>query len=65
MNPKTIIENKKECLICNNKSNDYGLEILNKFICSKCVTNINNLDVNDEEYEVIKNKFKNLLINYI
>lgn len=49
---------KKYCIICEKECNKSGIQIMNSFICEKCVQRINNIDIYTEEYETLKNKIK-------
>lgn len=57
-------EEKKYCIICE-KENNNGIEVMNNFICERCVKRINLLDIDSDEYEFIKNKFKNTIVSKI
>ena len=57
-------EEKKYCIICE-KENIIGIEVMSNFICERCVKRINLLDIDSDEYEFIKNKFKNTIVSKI
>lgn len=57
-------EEKKYCIICE-KENNNGIEVMSNFICERCVKRINLLDIDSDEYEFIKNKFKNTIVSKI
>lgn len=58
-------EPKKYCIICDKESNNSGIEIMNSYICEECVQKMNIIDVDSEEYEVIKNKIKETIASKI
>ena len=57
-------EEKKYWKICE-KENNNGIEVMSNFICERCVKRINLLDIDSDEYEFIKNKFKNTIVSKI
>lgn len=56
-------DNKKYCIICEKECCESGIEIMNSFICEKCVQQMNIMDVSSEEYEIVKNKIKKTISN--
>jgi len=54
-------DSKKYCIICEKESKNSGIEIMNSFICEKCIQKMNVIDVNSKEYESIRNKIKNAI----
>lgn len=56
---------KKYCIICEKKSKNSGIEIMNSFICEECIQKMNVMDVNSKEYESIKNKVKKTITSKI
>ena len=58
-------DTKKYCIICENESLGNGIQIMNNFICDKCLEKMNTIDINSDEYEVIKNKIKTSITNKI
>lgn len=55
-------DSKKYCIICEKESKNSGIEIMDGFICEECIQKMNVMDVNSEEYECIKNKFKKAIV---
>lgn len=51
-------DTKKYCIICEKEANKSGIQIMNSFICKKCVQRMNVIDIDTEEYEKVKNKIK-------
>lgn len=51
-------DEKKYCIICEKECNKSGIQMMNSFICEKCVQRMNIIDINTEEYEIVKNKIK-------
>lgn len=51
-------DSKKYCIICENECIGDGIQIINNFICNKCIERMNLIDVGSDEYEIIKNKIK-------
>ena len=58
-------DSKKYCIICENECIGYGIQIINNFICNKCIERMNLIDVGSDEYEIIKNKIKNSIADKI
>ena len=58
---KSIISDAKK----DAKENNNGIEVMSNFICERCVKRINLLDIDSDEYEFIKNKFKNTIVSKI
>ena len=58
-------DSKKYCIICENECIGYGIQIINNFICDRCLEKMNMIDINSDEYEVIKNKIKKSITNKI
>ena len=56
---------KKYCIICENECVGNGIQIMNNFICDRCLEKMNMIDINSDEYEVIKNKIKKSITNKI
>lgn len=56
---------KKYCIICENECIGNGIQIMNNFICDKCLEKMNMVDINSDEYELIKNKIKRSITNKI
>ena len=52
-------DTEKYCIICENECVGNGIQIMNNFICDRCLEKMNMIDINSDEYEVIKNKIKN------
>lgn len=52
---------KKTCVLCGNNSINDGIIIMKKFFCENCVSEITQIDVNDEKYEIIKARLKSVL----
>ena len=66
LNYKEISKNdSKKCLICEKENLNTGITILGNFICEKCISDINRLTVDDEKYDLIKDKLKGILTNYL
>lgn len=57
---KIIINEEKNCKICGEHYNNDGIIVMKNFICQKCVQDIVCMEVNDERYEVIKEKVKSI-----
>ena len=51
-------DTKKYCIICEEDCDKSGIQIMNSFICEKCVQRMNIMDIDSEEYEIVKNKIK-------
>ncbi|MEN8077084.1 sigma factor G inhibitor Gin [Clostridioides difficile] len=49
---------KKYCIICEKECDESGIQIMNSFICENCVQRMNVIDVDTEEYEMVKDKIK-------
>ena len=58
-------DSKKYCIICENECIGDGIQIINNFICNKCIERMNLIDVGSDEYEIIKNKIKNSIADKI
>ena len=59
---KEVIQRiKKACIICNEVNNN-GIIIKENCICEKCISNIVNSDVNDDNYDFIVEKIKKYLV---
>ncbi|WP_040420254.1 sigma factor G inhibitor Gin [Clostridium celatum] len=48
--------NKKYCIICEEELEGSGIDIMGYFICEECVKEINSISVNDNKYDLLKNK---------
>lgn len=59
-NKDIILKKKRECKICGEAHYD-GIMIIKSFICAGCVDSITNEEFDDEQYEDMKNKIKNIL----
>lgn len=55
----------KYCIICENEYTGDGIQIMNNFICNKCLERMSVIDIGSDEYEIIKNKIKDVLSNTI
>ena len=55
-------DSKKYCIICENECIGYGIQIINNFICNKCIERMNLIDVGSDEYEIIKNNQVQMLV---
>ena len=58
-------ESKKYCIICEKESENSGIEIMNNFICEECVKEINSISVNDNKYDLLKNKINETITKRI
>ena len=58
-------DTEKYCIICENECVGNGIQIMNNFICDRCLEKMNMIDINSDEYEVIKNKIKKSIKNKI
>lgn len=58
-------DTKKYCIICEKECCDSGIQIMNSFICEKCVQLMTTIDVNSEDYEIVKDKIKNAIAKKI
>ena len=59
------IDTEKYCIIFENECVGNGIQIMNNFICDRCLEKMNMIDINSDEYEVIKNKIKKSITNKI
>ncbi|MCE9656809.1 sigma factor G inhibitor Gin [Clostridium celatum] len=57
--------NKKYCIICEEELEGSGIDIMGYFICEECVKEINSISVNDNKYDLLKNKINETITKRI
>ena len=57
--------NKKYCIICEKELEGSGIDIMGYFICEECVKEINSISVNDNKYDLLKNKINETITKRI
>ncbi|MDU3724743.1 MAG: sigma factor G inhibitor Gin [Clostridium celatum] len=57
--------NKKYCIICDEELEGSGIDIMGYFICEECVKEINSISVNDNKYDLLKNKINETITKRI
>lgn len=57
--------NKKYCIICEEELEGNGIDIMGYFICEECVKEINSISVNDNKYDLLKNKINETITKRI
>ena len=57
--------NKKYCIICEEELEGSGIDIMGYFICEECVKEINSISVNDNKYDLLKNKINETITKII
>ena len=43
-------DTEKYCIICENECVGNGIQIMNNFICDRCLEKMNMIDINSDEY---------------
>lgn len=67
INNKDILwrENEKCCIICGEECDNDNINIMGYFICKECVKEINSTNVNEDKYDVLKNKISETITKKI
>lgn len=58
-------DSKNYCIICEKDYCQSGIQIMNNFICEKCVQEMTMISSDNERYDYIKNKIKKAIVSEI